>query len=98
MWGNDPAQTGEEVVAAAEGVWKVVQFVGAEKTRMRTVFEGIEKDARDYISRHFPRVHLEPNSPDEPQPDAVVLSPSGAKESYDATNGFTPVDDGGKGE
>lgn len=73
----------------AEELWKVVQSVGG---RVRTVFEGIEEDARKYISDHFPRVHVEPGSPDEPAPDATLVSPTGDVESFQGPEtGFAPV-------
>jgi hypothetical protein len=54
-------------------LWKVVQDVGG---RTRTVFEGIKEDAERYINDHFPRVHVEPGSPNEPTPDATLVPPT----------------------
>lgn len=76
----------KEDAEVAEAVWKVVQTVG---TKVRTVFEGIEKDARKYISNHFPRVHAEPNGQDDPVPDAVLVGPKGT-EQFNAEDGFSP--------
>lgn len=61
---------------------QVVTFIG-ESRRERVVFDGNEEDARTYLEQHFPRLHVEPGSPDEPAPDAVLVSETGTRSFYD---------------
>lgn len=46
--------------------------------RARTIFEGIEADARQFLQEKFPRVHVEPGG-DVPVPDALLIPPNGSK-------------------
>lgn len=60
-------------------VWKVVE----NRPRGRTVHEGSEKTAREYVQRHYPRVHVDPgNVADQPVADVHVVSPDGRRTHY----------------
>lgn len=70
--------------------WRVVTTA---RDRAKTLFQGPEKAAREYVQNHFPRPHTEPpggGPEDKPTPDVVLVSPEGAKEQYHADDGFTP--------
>lgn len=52
-------------------VWRVVSKEG------KRIFEGTENDARDFIARLFPRLHVEPHADAPSKPDAVLVAPGG---------------------
>lgn len=51
----------------------------------RTLFSGLEDDARKFLTDHFPRLHVNPGSQDEPIPDAVLAHPDGTVQFHDGT-------------
>lgn len=69
--------------------------------KTRTVFEGLEHEARRYVENNFPRPHVEPGTvTDNPAPDAVLVKEDGSKETYHADNGWSSESasaDSGKG-
>jgi hypothetical protein len=51
----------------------------------RTLFEGQEDDAYEYVENNFPHVHAEPGQtygPDGPEPDVYVHGPDGERAGY----------------
>lgn len=63
---------------AEEGNWTVRPTL---ETDRRVHFSGLEKDAREFVERNFPRVHIaDPNS--EPVPDVYVQAPDKAKHTF----------------
>lgn len=48
----------------------------------RVVNAGPEDSMRKFIENNYPRLHVEPNSNVPPQPDAVLVSPSGDEEHF----------------
>lgn len=58
--------------------WQVVR---RRNGRESVLFDGGEDDARQYLSQNYPRVHVEPGSPDPAVPDALLKSPAGDYES-----------------
>lgn len=83
--------------------WKVVRRRVDGSFSGNAVFEGTEDDARRWLSDNFPRVHVEPNTPDSGSPDALLVSPDGDHEACVGTQGignavlphFIDVDDRG---
>jgi len=61
-------------------------------TRVRTLFEGPEEDARTYVRNNFPRAHVEPPSQEAGIPDVKLVSPNGKVETYHSHNGWTDGD------
>lgn len=61
---------------------QVVTFVG-ESRRERVIFDGLRDDAVTFLVQHFPRLHVEPGSPDAPMPDAILQDENGARTFYD---------------
>jgi hypothetical protein len=50
---------------------------------IRTLFEGRLADAKTYVERNFPRVHVNPQNPaDEPQPDVSIQGETGGGEMF----------------
>jgi hypothetical protein len=74
-----------------DGLWKVVK-------KGRVIFEGIESDARRWIADNYPRVHVQPGSPDPAAPDAVLQAPDGHKEVHADSDGtgFIPEEEYGE--
>lgn len=70
-------------------VWRVVSKDG------KRLFEGVEDDARDFIARHFPRLHVEPHSDSTGKPDAVLVAPGQTVENaeYHSNGQFANVAD-----
>lgn len=66
---------------------RVVTFVG-ESRRERVVFEGLEDDAREFITQRFPRLHIEPGTHygDDGPPADAVIDTDGKREFYDGKN------------
>jgi hypothetical protein len=58
-------------------------------SRVRTLFQGLEKDARRFIENNFPRPHVEPGTNDEAVPDVALVAPDGSKETYHAEDGWS---------
>jgi hypothetical protein len=75
---DDPTNDEQNQVEPEEDTrpWQVVTSKG------RVAFEGLEKDARTFLENHYPRVHVEPGSADEPAPDASLKSPNGDVEHF----------------
>lgn len=72
-------------------VWKVVAHIDS---RAKTVFEGLEEDARAFVVSHFPRLHAEPGA--EPVAAASLVSPDGQQEVYhgpESGGGFKPKEE-----
>lgn len=65
--------------------WKVVT-TAADRTR--TLFSGLEKDCRKYISEHFPRAHVEPGFNDPGKPDVKLVGPDGTEDTHHAEDGW----------
>lgn len=76
-----PIQQAEQAVA------KVVTQTGP---RIKTLFQGLESDARKFIEQFFPRSHVEPPSRDPGVPDAVLVKADGSKEHYHSEAGWAP--------
>jgi hypothetical protein len=70
----------------AEKLWKVLS--NSDPSRIRTLFQGLEKDARAFIESHYPRAHVEPPSQDPGVPDVKLVSPDGAEDTYHAEEGW----------
>lgn len=77
----------------AKNTWTVLTRGG------RKAFEGLENEARKYLSDNFPRLHAEPHGPD-PAPDAVLLAPNADPDTGDGIEvfhgpeaGFKPVNE-----
>jgi len=68
-------------------VWKVTQSLMGRPAR--TLFQGLEKDARRFVENNFPRAHVEPPSQEPGIPDVQLVSPSGAEETYHAEDGWS---------
>ena len=63
----------------------------------RVVFRGPQDDAEEYITNHFPRVHVEPGvdyGDEGPQPDATLIP----AESDPIAPAFVPDDKTGEQE
>jgi hypothetical protein len=73
-------------------LWKVIN------RKNRVIFEGIEKDARLFISDNFPRVHVEPGSPDPTTPDAKLRAPDGTDYVHTGPGDYVPLDEYDPGE
>jgi hypothetical protein len=56
----------------------------------RTVFEGPLSDARTYVENNFPRLHVEPGSTGEPEPDAVIVAPNGTTTYWNGSEHVNP--------
>lgn len=67
-------------------VWKVL--TNSDPSRVRTLFQGLEKDARAYIANHFPRPHVEPPSQDPGVHDVKLSGPGGVEDFYHADDGW----------
>lgn len=70
-------------------VWRVVSKDG------KRLFEGLENDARDFLARNFPRLHVEPHSDSTGKPDAVLVGPGKNVETgeYHSNGEFANVAD-----
>jgi len=66
--------------------WKVV--TNNDLSRVRTLFAGLEKDARDFIARNFPRPHVEPPSQEPGVHDVKLVGPNGEEDLYHADEGW----------
>lgn len=66
----------------AATVWKVKQYTGQHEGR--TLFKGIQRDARRYVETNFPRPHIDPGSggDDELKADVHLVSPDGVREHF----------------
>ncbi len=71
--------------------WKVKQHTGQHGNEQwrtnpnggRTLFEGLEEDAREWVENNFPRPHLEPQGGgDELKADVHLVSPDGTREHF----------------
>lgn len=60
--------------------------------RRRTLFEGLEADARRFITDNFPRMHLE-NGETEAVPDVHLVHGNGDKEHFDGNDWVAPKKD-----
>lgn len=82
-------------MADAPKLWKVLS--NSDPSRIRTLFQGLEKDARAFIESHYPRAHVEPPSQDPGVPDVKLVSPDGVEDTYHAEDGWVsenaPVQD-----
>jgi hypothetical protein len=61
----------------------------------RTLFAGIEKDARTFIEQNFPRLHVEPGSysgEDGPAPDAVLVGADKSVQHFNGADWVKPGD------
>lgn len=55
----------------------------SEMTRRRVHFaSSLEDEARDYVERNFPRVHVEPGVAGESVPDVVLHAPDGSLHTF----------------
>ena|ERR1700733_1334893 len=70
----------------AEKQWTVVS--NNDKSRTRTHFAGLEKDAREFVRRNFPRPHVEPPSQEPGIPDVKLVSPDGAEDTFHGDDGW----------
>jgi hypothetical protein len=70
----------------ASELWKVLS--NSDPSRIRTLFQGLEKDARAFIESHYPRAHVEPPNQDPGVPDVKLVSPDGAEDTYHAEDGW----------
>lgn len=77
-----------------EAMWQVKRF-GPTGTG-RTLFEGIESDARLYLENNYPRVHVEPGSADDPTVNAVLVAPDGSLHAFDGEEWHTDSDSSGE--
>jgi hypothetical protein len=59
--------------------------------KVKTYFEGLEKDARTYVQNSFPRPHVEPpGHPSDPAvADVKLVKDDGTEATYHADNGWT---------
>lgn len=57
--------------------------------RVKTLFEGTEEDARDFIVKNFPRIHVEPGINEEPVPNVILKSDNGV-EHFDGKDWVNP--------
>lgn len=50
----------------------------------RRLFEGLEKDAREFITKNFPRVHVQPGneSVEDAVPDVTLVAPDKSEDTY----------------
>jgi len=60
-------------------LWKVKQNTGQNKGR--TLFVGLEDDARVFVENNFPRPHIS-NSGDELEADVHLISPDNVREHF----------------
>lgn len=69
-------------------VWNVVTTA---TSRAKTLFSGLEKDARKFVENNFPRPHVEPpGHPTDPgQADVKLVGPGGQTETYHAEDGWS---------
>lgn len=73
--------------------WKVVRH---RNGREAVIFDGNEDDARMFLQNNYPRVHVEPGSPDSGAPDALLKSPENDYSAYHGPEtGFVDTDEGG---
>lgn len=65
-----------------DDMWKVRQFTGGHGGKNgRTLFEGLEDDARVFVENNFPRPHIEAGGGhDEVSADVHLVSPDGVRE------------------
>lgn len=77
----------------AEDRARVFAFIG-ESRRERTVFDGTEEDAKQYLEHNFPRPHIEPGEDygDDGPPVDAVLDVNGVRTKFDgkAWSEWTP--------
>ena len=66
--------------------WTVVS--NNDSSRRRLHFAGLEKDARAFVERTFPRPHVEPPSQEPGVHDVKLVSPDGAEDFYHADHGW----------
>lgn len=74
-------------------LWSVVTKEG------KTLLKGAEADAKRFVETHFPWLHVQTGSLDEPKPDVKVVAPNGAESTYNAgAGGWNTPDDAQKSE
>lgn len=61
--------------------WRVLTTAGGS---VRTLFRGMERDARVFVERHFPRAHINAAGPGDvtPTPDVALVGPDGNRYHY----------------
>jgi len=70
-------------------VWKVLT---TSADRVKNLYQGLERDCRQFVEHNFPRPHVEPPGDGEPgKPDVVLVNPSGGQEQYHAEDGWSAV-------
>jgi hypothetical protein len=80
--------------AVAEGPWKVVAQTGRVG---RKHFEGLEKDAREFVTKNFPRPHVDEFTadPNSPVHDVKLVAPDGSEEVFNSHDGWSANPHGG---
>ncbi len=59
-----------------------------DPSRVRTVFEGLARDARKFVRDNFPLPHVEPPNQDPGVPDVKLVHEDGTEETFHADDGW----------